>query len=218
MAKQIHWSDGRRAGAQEPSAIIPTGSGPGAEGLPCLHPRRPLRPGRAVSTTRGRAQDSGNAAGLRVHRNASLPLLAPNTEELCPERQVALQASCPSLPSFPRCGQTSVFTGTQPLSPRSLPCPRNSCLCFHPFPEPMRNPSLVLTSQARLEPLCCVQRSVMDVSFTTNPPNPASLICLPTAPTVDFEHSFSKVSPVTAQQGTQPAVAQPSLHSPRLNT
>ena len=81
----------------------------------------------------------------------------------------------------------------------------------------MRNPSLVLTSQAPLEPLCRVQRPVMDVSLITNPPNPASLIFLPTAPTVDFEQSFSKVSPVTAQQGTQPSVAQPSLHSPRLN-
>lgn len=177
--------------------LYPQEAGCAQRVCPRLHPRCPLRPCRAVSTTRGRAQDSRNAAGLRAHQNASFPLLAPNAEGLCPEQQVALQASCPPLPSFPRCGQPSVFpafTGTQPLSPRSLPRPRNSCLCFHPFPEPMRNPSLVLTSQPWLEPVGRVQRPVMDMSFTINPLNPASLICLPTAPTVDFEQSFSSFS------------------------
>ena len=80
----------------------------------------------------------------------------------------------------------------------------------------MRNPSLVLTSQPWLEPVGRVQRPVMDMSFTINPLNPASLICLPTAPTVDFEQSFSSFS-CKAQQRTQPFVSQPSLHFPRLN-
>lgn len=43
--KQIHWSGGRRVGAQEPSAIIPTGGGPGAEGLPPPAPELPAAPG-----------------------------------------------------------------------------------------------------------------------------------------------------------------------------
>ena len=117
--------------------LYPQEAGCAQRVCPRLHPRCPLRPCRAVSTTRGRAQDSRNAAGLRAHQNASFPLLAPNAEGLCPEQQVALQASCPPLPSFPRCGQPSVFpafTGTQPLSPRSLPRPRKLLSLLSPFP------------------------------------------------------------------------------------
>lgn len=185
--KQIHWSGGRRVGAQEPSAIIPTGGGPGAEGLPPPAPELPAAP---ESGGEHHARPSARFPERGWAPCAPKRLRPPTRPQRGGTLSRALQDSCPPLPSFPQCGQSSVFTGTQSLSPRSLPCPRNSCLCFHPFPELMRNPSLVLTSQAWLEPLCRVQRPVMDVSFTTYPPNPASLIFPPTAPTLDFEQSL----------------------------
>ena len=143
MAKQIHWSGGRRVGAQEPSAIIPIGSGPGAEGLPPPAPTPPAAPepgGEHHARPSARFRESGNPAGLRAHQNASLPLLAHNAEGLCPKRQVALQASCPPLPSFPRCGQTSVFTGTQPLSPRKSSLPPQLLSLLSPFPRAHAQP------------------------------------------------------------------------------
>lgn len=82
-------STGPVGGVLEPRSralLYPQEAGRAQRVCPRLHPSCPLRPGRAVSTTRGRAQDSRNAAGLRAHRNASVPLLAPNAEGLCPER------------------------------------------------------------------------------------------------------------------------------------
>lgn len=91
-------------------------------------------------------------------------------------------------------GVPGVYRNPAPESSQPSPPPHLLSL-LSPFPgahaQPEPRAHISGLAGARV---CRVQRPVMDVGFTINPLNPASLICLPTAPTVDFEQSFSSFS------------------------
>lgn len=153
-----------------------------AQGLPpLLHPSCPLHPGRGGEhhPFAGRAQDSLERGWAPCAPKRLRPPTRPQRGGTLSRMTSSAQDSCPPLPSFPQCGQSSVFTGTQSLSPRSLPCPRNSCLCLSPFPRAhaQSEPRAHIPGLAGAPVSCAETRDGCELHHLS--PEPASLIFLP---------------------------------------
>lgn len=136
-------------------------------------------------------------------------------------------ASLPAPSQFSRGAAASplpAFPGTQPLfSPSSPPPTPALSLRVHHFPEPVRNPSLGLTSQAWLE-LCVVFRASCaeprgGCDLHHQGPIPScphrSLSWSPRRALSSVSLNFSLKQP--QDQLTQASASHPSFCSPRLN-
>lgn len=128
-------------------------------------PRRPQLPGRAVSPTRAERKSLPVPLGSLCTRRAAFGP-GPRGGTVCREGRGVLA----SLPAPSQCSRgrqapcSRLFPGTQPLCFRRLPHPRPP-LCslrVRHFPEPVCDPSLVLTSQAQLGVSCAEPRGGCD--------------------------------------------------------